>query len=66
MRSEKEIRDRIAYLQQMVQEEVEHIRLLEEDSEDGEIMCDIAISVAERINSYQSEQYHLRWALGDV
>ena len=62
MRSEKEIRDKIAYIQTLIDDEIKHTDKMIKD----EGMGDFVNSAMERINIYQSVQYYLRWALGDV
>lgn len=62
MRSEQEIRDRLAIVQKLIDDETEHIHELME--EDG--MGDFVSLAIDRGNMYQSEKYHLRWVLGEV
>ena len=63
MRSEKEIRDRLAIVQKLIDDETKYIHELME-IEEG--MNDFISFAMNRGNMYQSEKYHLRWVLGEV
>lgn len=61
MRSEKEIRDRIAKLQKLEDHEAKDIQEMIENDE-----TDFLDLTMDRANMYKAEKYHLMWVLGEI